>query len=75
MQPFDAPPDPASLARIIDQLPSEDMLLFASDFPHWQYDGEEMLPRGFPDKVLAKILSQNALATYQRLAAPPGAIR
>lgn len=68
MQPFDAPPDPASLARVIDQLPSEDMLLFASDFPHWQFDGEEMLPRGIPDKILPKILSQNALATYPRLA-------
>ena len=50
VQPFDAPEDPAMLARILDQLPSEDMLLFASDFPHWQFDGDAMLPTGLTQR-------------------------
>jgi len=65
--PFDAPDDPEMLARIIDQLPSEDMLIFASDFPHWQHDGDDMLPRGLDRALVKKILIDNPLATYPRL--------
>ncbi len=66
--PFDAPDDPAMLARILDQLPSADMLLFASDFPHWQHDGDAMLPRGLDPALRRKILIDNPIATYPRLA-------
>jgi uncharacterized protein len=55
--PFDAPDDPEMLARIIDQLPSEDMLLFASDFPHWQHDGDDMLPNGIDHRQSARHVS------------------
>ena len=65
--PFDAPDEPEMLARIIDQLPSEDMLLFASDFPHWQHDGDAMLPNGLDPALRKKILIDNPLATYPRL--------
>ncbi len=65
--PFDAPDEPGMLARIIDQLPSEDMLLFASDFPHWQNDGDAMLPPGIDSVLRKKILIDNPLATYPRL--------
>lgn len=68
MAPFDAPDDPDMVARIIDQLPSEDMLLFASDFPHWQHDGDAMLPRGIGSSLARKIMIDNPLATYPRLA-------
>jgi predicted TIM-barrel fold metal-dependent hydrolase len=68
--PFDAPADPDMLPRIIDQLPSEDMLIFASDFPHWQHDGDDMLPSGLDDALRKKILIDNPLATYPRLSTP-----
>lgn len=67
MQPFDAPDDPDVVRRLIDQLPSPDMLLFASDFPHWQYDGDAMLPPGIEDALARKILVDNPLAAYPRL--------
>ena len=38
LQPFDAPPGPAHLLRLIDRLGSEEMLLFATDYPHWHGD-------------------------------------
>lgn len=66
--PFDVPDDPEIVARLIDQLPSEDMLLFASDFPHWQHDGDAMLPPGIDSALRKKILIDNPLATYPRLA-------
>ncbi len=67
IQPFDAPNDPAVIARVLDQLPSEEMLLFASDFPHWQYDDNAMLPTGIDVALRRKILIDNPRAAYPRL--------
>ena len=68
IQPFDAPNDPALVARVLDQLPSDEMLLFASDFPHWQFDGSDMLPAGIDAALRRKILVDNPKAAYPRLA-------
>jgi predicted TIM-barrel fold metal-dependent hydrolase len=67
IQPFDGPDDPKAVAQLIDHLQSDDMLLFSSDFPHWQFDGDDIMPVGIPEKLYGKILRDNALATYQRL--------
>ena len=47
-------------------MPSE-MLLFATDYPHWQFEGERAVPDGLPQPFLAKMLIDNPLATYPRL--------
>ena len=49
IQPFDAPDDPAMTEQMVDHLDSDDILLYASDFPHWQFDGDDALPRGLPE--------------------------
>jgi predicted TIM-barrel fold metal-dependent hydrolase len=67
IQPFDAPDDPELTQRMVDQLDSDDILLYASDFPHWQFDGEDALPKGLPESLKKKILVDNPLATYPRL--------
>ncbi len=67
IQPTDAPNDPAIINALIEQIGSDDMLLFASDFPHWQFDGDDVLPDGLDDALLQKILVENPLATYPRL--------
>lgn len=73
-QPFDSPPNgPVGaqlIGRLMDQLGSDEMLLFATDFPHWQFDGDEMLPDGIAPDVRRKILIDNAFATYPRLKSP-----
>jgi uncharacterized protein len=65
IQPLDAPAD--QVEQAIDQLRSDDMLLYASDFPHWQFDGDQVLPPGIPDGLRRKILVENPIATYNRL--------
>lgn len=70
VQPFDAPPDPASLERLLDQLGSDDLLLYASDYPHWHHDDEDALPDGLPADLIRRIAIDNPLATYPRLAVP-----
>lgn len=67
MQPFDAPDDPQMIERILDQLPSEEMLLFASDFPHWQYEGDAIMPAGFDAGLARKVMVDNPLKAYPRL--------
>ncbi len=66
-QPIDAPADPAQLERVINQLGSDEMLLFSTDYPHWQFDGDAVLPPGFPKRLHQKIMLENPLATFPRL--------
>ena len=67
IQPLDAPPDPEAVERAIEHLRSDDMLLYASDFPHWQFDGDDPLPPGIPQALRRKVLVENPIATYNRL--------
>jgi len=71
LQPFDGPADPDDVERIVDHLRSDDMLLFSSDFPHWQFDGDATMPAGIPEGLRRKILVENPLATYDRLKTSP----
>ncbi len=66
LQPIDGPPDPGRLLRLIDQLDSDEMLMFSTDYPHWHFDTpEEALPAGLSDSLAKKIMSDNARAFYR----------
>ncbi|MFT8247225.1 amidohydrolase family protein [Roseomonas sp. BN140053] len=67
IQPLDAPDDPDTVRRVVDHLESDEMLLFASDYPHWQFDGDAVLPPGLSPELLRRITVDNPLATYPRL--------
>ena len=43
------------------------MLLFSTDYPHWQFEGTDAMPDGLPDALVKKILIDNPLETYPRL--------
>jgi predicted TIM-barrel fold metal-dependent hydrolase len=67
IQPFDAPDSPEAVERAIEHLRSDDILLYASDYPHWQFDGDAVVPAGFSPALRRKIAIDNPLATYVRL--------
>jgi predicted TIM-barrel fold metal-dependent hydrolase len=67
IQPFDAPDDPHAVERAVEHLRSDDILLYASDYPHWQFDGDNVVPNGFSPALRKKIAIDNPLATYVRL--------
>lgn len=64
IQPFDAPDSPDIVRRTIEHLGSDDLLLFASDYPHWQFDGDDAMPGGIPADLARKIMVDNPRATY-----------
>jgi uncharacterized protein len=67
VQPIDAADEREAILRLADHLKSDELFLFSTDYPHWQFDGDAALPSGIPDAMLRKIVSENALATYPRL--------
>ena len=67
VQPFDAPRDNDVVERLIEQIDSDRMLLFASDYPHWQFEGDAVLPPGLSPALLQRIRVENPLETYPRL--------
>jgi uncharacterized protein len=70
LQPLDLPKnDPQKLLRTLDHIGSDELLLFSTDYPHWQFDGDQVVPEGLSDAMLRKILVDNPLSTYPRLRA------
>ncbi|MCB1970133.1 MAG: amidohydrolase [Geminicoccaceae bacterium] len=69
-QPFDCPDDSDIVQRLMDHLGSNEMLLFSSDYPHWQFDGDDALPPGLPEPVSSRLLCDNPMETYPRLGGP-----
>ena len=67
IQPFDAPEDADTAERAIEHLRSDDILLYASDFPHWQFDGDAVIPAGISDTLHRKIRSTIRLRPIRRL--------
>lgn len=66
IQPLDAPPVPAQLLEVVEQLGSDDLLLFASDYPHVHAcdAGERLLPL-LPEALQRKIRYENARSLYR----------
>src|SRR5215510_8827915 len=68
LQPVDAPArEPERLLRTLEHIGSDRLLLFSSDYPHWQFDGDAVLPQGLPRDTIRKILIDNPREAYARL--------
>jgi predicted TIM-barrel fold metal-dependent hydrolase len=66
VQPLDAPDDSRQLLQMVDQLGSDDMLLYASHYPRVHAaDADEALLRHLPETLARKVRSENARALYR----------
>ena len=64
-QPIEEPEDPAHLQQVIQHLGSDQMLLFATDYPHWDFDSPaRALPGSLPKPLRKKIFVDNAVEFY-----------
>ena len=74
LQPVDAPrTEPEMLLRTLEHMGSDRLLLFSTDYPHWQFEGDAVLPDGLPADTIRKILIDNPRDTYARLRDLPAA--
>ncbi len=65
-QPLDGPADGEQFLQAFEQLDGDRMLLFATDYPHWQFDsGDDSLPSGLPADTERRILAANAHEAYR----------
>ena len=64
-QPMEEPPDPHHLLQIIDMIGRDDFLMFATDYPHWDFDAPD---RAFPSivgpELKKQIMFENATRFY-----------
>jgi uncharacterized protein len=64
-QPIEEPDDPRQLVEALEFTGMTDRIMFASDYPHWDFDSPAMtLPRAVPKDLRAKIMAGNACRLY-----------
>ena len=66
VQPVGAPPDERYILQTIEQMESDSMLMFATDYPHWHYDDDDdAWPFTLPEPLNANIWSETARSFYR----------
>ena len=64
-QPMEEPPDSKHLLSIFDMIGRDDFLLFATDYPHWDFDApDRALPGVVPKELQRRIFAENAREMY-----------
>jgi uncharacterized protein len=57
--------DARTLLQLIDMMGSDELLVFATDYPHWDFDApSRALPPGLPEDLRQKVLWRNADKVY-----------
>lgn len=65
-QPMEEPHQPQDFLTLLEQLDLNDRLMFATDYPHWDWDApDQAFPVKLPDDLKHAIYYENALALYQ----------
>jgi len=63
-QPMEEPDHPDALKHVIEWIDGANTLMFATDYPHWDWDDPAMTLAGFPDDTRRRIFSENAIKTF-----------
>jgi Predicted metal-dependent hydrolase of the TIM-barrel fold len=63
-QPLEEPKKEEHLLQIFDMIDAENILMFASDYPHWDFDEPSVLPRKLSAAAKQKIYHDNAAAFF-----------
>ena len=82
-QPLETPDEPAQLLQAIEFLRPAETLMYASDFPHWDFDEPEQTLRQLPDAWRDNVRWRNAAgffrlpvpAVHPRVSAPAREVR
>nr|WP_310502699.1 amidohydrolase family protein [Paenibacillus qinlingensis] len=69
-QPIEEPSQPDHINQILDMLGGDHMVMFSSDYPHWDFDNPKMALQPIRKELRQKILVENAMALYNLTTAP-----
>jgi uncharacterized protein len=64
-QPLDEPEKPEYLLQVLEQLGMTDRIMFASDYPHWDFDDpRRVLPKSLGPELRQRLFRGNAESLY-----------
>ena len=62
---MEEPENPQHLLQIIEMIGRDDFLMFATDYPHWDFDSpDRALPPVIDDQMRRGIMVDNAVSFY-----------
>jgi len=65
-QPMEEPTKPREFPQLLEQLGMNDRLMFATDYPHWDFDApDEAVPLSLDPELRKRILADNAKVLYR----------
>jgi predicted TIM-barrel fold metal-dependent hydrolase len=65
-QPMEETEKPSHLLEMLDQLGMNERIMFASDYPHWDFDAPDLaLPPNIKGELRERIRSSNAMSLYR----------
>ena len=65
-QPMEEPPKREQFLQLLAQLAMDDKLMFATDYPHWDFDApDQAFPARLPADLERRIMNGNARALYR----------
>jgi predicted TIM-barrel fold metal-dependent hydrolase len=63
-QPIEEPDNPLHLRQVLGMFDAGRMLMFSSDFPHWDGDTPDFAARSIPAEMRSRVLSETARELY-----------
>lgn len=63
-QPIEEPDNPKHIVQIFEMCGAENMVMFSTDYPHWDFDNPKMVLAPFPREMKRKLMAQNAIDLY-----------
>ena len=64
-QPIEEPNRPEHFKMMLEMFPANRMLMFSSDFPHWDGDTPDFAARNFPAGLRDRVMHETARALYR----------
>ncbi|SDO57026.1 Predicted metal-dependent hydrolase, TIM-barrel fold [Paenibacillus sp. yr247] len=69
-QPIEEPQHPDHLNQIFEMIGGDHMIMFSSDYPHWDFDNPKMVLQPIRKDLRNKILVENAMELYNLKTSP-----
>jgi len=69
-QPIDQPPRKGDLAAVIEMIHGEEILMYSTDYPHWDNEFPNNALAGLPEDVKRRLFAENALETFPKIRVP-----